>query len=69
MWTKIVIQERHGYPRRQNDVKTDHDCVNNGEIIRTQSLPFSDLHPSAPIQKSAEPLSMRMENSRAGVPT
>jgi len=35
----------------------------------TQSPPACDLHPSPPIQKSEEPLSMRMEKSRAGVPT
>jgi len=38
------------------------------ETIRTQPPPAWDLHPSPPIQKSEEPLSIKMEKSRGGFP-
>ena len=42
--------------------RSDRYLMGRDETTRTQPPPAWDLHPSAPIQKSAEPLSIKMEN-------
>ena len=54
---------------RGKKVRIDCGWMDWDGAIRTQLPPDSDLHPSPPTQKSAEPLSIMMEKSRSGVPT